>query len=55
MYRDDLVPLLQGHLLDHRHPGNAGIVDEAVDGSDPRSDVAYRRLGGFRIRDAADQ
>src|SRR5882672_10065517 len=54
MYRDDLAPLLQGHLLDHCRPRNAGIVDEAVDDTDARLEVVHRRLRELRIGHAAD-
>jgi hypothetical protein len=54
MNRDDLAPLLQGHLFDHRRPRNAGIVNEAVDVADARLDVAYRRFRELRISHTAD-
>src|SRR5882672_10481566 len=41
MDRNDLAPLLQRHLFDHRRPRDSGIVDETVNGADPRLNIAH--------------
>ena len=48
---DDGGPLIEGHLVEHAVAGDAGIVDENVDGAELGFDRADARLAGSGIGD----
>jgi hypothetical protein len=48
---DDRRPLIEGHLVEHAVPRDAGIVDQDFDGSEFRCDRPDACIAGGRIRD----
>src|SRR5580698_1001510 len=50
---DDLAPLLLGHAVQHRIAGDAGVVDQGVDGPELLLDPLHRRRAVGEGRDVA--
>jgi hypothetical protein len=54
MYVEDGVPLLVGHLLNHRIPGVPGIVDDDVQAAEGVDGGPHEALAEIGVGDAAD-
>src|SRR5207302_10441721 len=55
MHRHHKVPILVAHLVDQVVTGNAGIVDEDVEGAEPFDDLRHGAVDLGSLRDVAFQ
>src|SRR4051812_34593021 len=49
--RNDVVPLLEGHAMQHAVAGDAGVVDDDLDRTQFRFDLGKTFLAGFEVAD----